>query len=440
MILRLCSGQVCTDFRKRLFTRQRFSGGHRLKLFLLILSICYLFPVTRYSLPDTYLYSQTNPDIYFNSAIDKYVKGDYEGAIELFEKILSQNPQNQKVENFLVRVLIEAAEKQVLVSNYHKAKIYIEKAKVVSPEDTKVNELLKVISGGPTKKEPVINENRTVQETTQKRESVKKNVNSVPMGKKINPTNKEDIVEKPKIAENFIESVKNEKVEDNYKMYFIILIIFVVIIAGLFIVFYYRTVKNLKKMEKMKNNLQIEERNKLRQSAKIKIIDEERQKGEVESILKIQTLEKKLVTESDSKNAQQKFEETIQENIILDDIANAVKKEEYSRQIIQKMIISIKTIMNINKTAALENILNLSKSDQSRLRYDCVKVIENILTVDTFKILLSLLNDKDVEVKKTAIIAINNICKLQPPDIPSEVISNAKKVIQEEKIRNGWII
>ncbi|MDO8735308.1 MAG: tetratricopeptide repeat protein, partial [Elusimicrobiota bacterium] len=91
------------------------------------------------------LYSQTNPEMYFNSGIDKYVKGDYDGAVALFEQTLSESPSHQKAKNFLVKVLIEATEKQIMVSNFQKAKVYADRAKIIAPDDEKVNELQKVI-------------------------------------------------------------------------------------------------------------------------------------------------------------------------------------------------------------------------------------------------------------------------------------------------------
>ena len=49
------------------------------------------------------LYCQVNQEVYFNSGIDKYVKGDYDGSVELFEKTLSVNPQHQKSKEFLLK-------------------------------------------------------------------------------------------------------------------------------------------------------------------------------------------------------------------------------------------------------------------------------------------------------------------------------------------------
>ncbi|MDO8734656.1 MAG: HEAT repeat domain-containing protein, partial [Elusimicrobiota bacterium] len=117
-----------------------------------------------------------------------------------------------------------------------------------------------------------------------------------------------------------------------------------------------------------------------------------------------------------------------------------MKSDEYSKEIIKKMTLSIRTIMNVNKDDALNNIKRLSKSENPRLRYDCVKIIENILTHETLKILVDMLDDSDCEVKRAAIMLLSNINKLHLPEIPLNMLSEVQKRLTEEKLKNGWII
>ena len=105
------------------------SGLPRANKLALAMTLCITFNF----LLSICLYSQTNPEVYFNSGIDKYVKGDYDGAVALFEQTLIESPSHQKAKNFLVKVLIEATEKQIMMSNFQKAKVYIDRAKISLP-------------------------------------------------------------------------------------------------------------------------------------------------------------------------------------------------------------------------------------------------------------------------------------------------------------------
>ncbi|MDD5687881.1 MAG: hypothetical protein PHE88_08630 [Elusimicrobia bacterium] len=393
---------------------------------------------TSYLLLPTPCFSQVNPEVYFNSAIDKYIKGDYDSAIELFEKLLAENPQHQKSKEFLIKVLIEAAEKQVMLSNYTKAKTYIEKAKTIAPDNAKINELQNIIMGTPIKKEKEV-----IQQSAQ---TIKEP--EIKMGK---PKSTEKKIEKPQVTEKiktpvFDEFSKQEKLQPkSYKEIFLVIGISLIVIILLCLVFYVwikkKTIDNYKRMEELKNQIRAEAEKKFGQELeKIKKAEEERLKKEISEKLKLQIADKKAVNEKDGEIARRQFEATIEESKLLDTISDNIKREEYSEQVTKKMIDSLKTIILVNKSVALENILRLSKSNQVRLRYDCVKIIDSILIADTFKILFDMLGDSDNNVKKAVIISLNNICKVHPSEIPSDMISKAQHQITEEKIKNGWII
>ena len=130
----------------------------------------------------------------------------------------------------------------------------------------------------------------------------------------------------------------------------------------------------------------------------------------------------------------------IEEDKLLDTITDNMKSDEYSKEIIKKMTLSIRTIMNVNKNDALNNIKRLSKNENARLRYDCVKIIENVLTPETLKILIDMLDDSDCEVKRAAIMLLSNINKLHLPEIPLNMLSEVQKRLAEEKLKNGWVI
>ncbi|MBN1384334.1 MAG: hypothetical protein JW983_05615 [Elusimicrobia bacterium] len=391
----------------------------------------------------TCLYCEIDSEIYFNSGIDKYVKGDYDGAIALFEQTLSLSPNHTKAKRFLKKVLIEGTEKQIMKSNSWKADIYIKRAKELFPDDEKVNELQKIIKGMPITGPP--------QQTEGAVGTVK---NAVPK-KKVRPVTKKKIkkdvkkTEEPVVIEQVpLDNEKNtiEQIIGSLKEHFLVLSITsgLILFALIFICYIWIKKKVAARRKELEDKIRAEEEAKFRKEMdNIKkntdsaILELKREMAEK---AKIQMAEKKTVTEKAGETARQRFEATIEEEKTLNTISDELKKEEYSKQIIQKMTLSIKTIMNVNREEAVRNILRLAKSPQPGLRYDCVKIIDSILNMETFEILLGLIKDSDIKVKKAAIVSVNNICKISHPAIPSDMISKAQKLLNEEKTRNGWIM
>ena len=378
------------------------------------------------------LYSQTNPEVYFNSGIDKYVKGDYDGAISLFEQTLSEKPDHQKAKSFLVKVLIEATEKQIMMSNFKTAKGYIDRAKIIAPDDEKVNELQKIISGG-YKKSPKDFSKKEVQKQKPvasakpkpspiKKTEPKKSVDALPV-----------VIKEPALSSEY---------ENKSGWIFILLpAVFVIIIFALiFLWIKKKNVGNAKKMEELKKQIRLEEEKKYeKEFEKIKL-EKEKIRKELTENIKIQIAEKKAINKKDAERAHQQLASAIEEDKLLDTITDSMKGAEYSKEIIQKMTLSIKTIMHLNKNDAVNNIKRLSRSENARIRYDCVKIIENIVTPETLEILIKMLDDSDREVKRAVIMLMNNVCKSPLPKIPSDMLADIKKRLTEEKLKNGWII
>ncbi|MCD6423855.1 MAG: hypothetical protein J7L42_07055, partial [Elusimicrobia bacterium] len=51
--------------------------------------------------------SKQSADIYFTQAINKYMDGDLDGAIEKTESALEISPKNKKMKAFLLKLLVE---------------------------------------------------------------------------------------------------------------------------------------------------------------------------------------------------------------------------------------------------------------------------------------------------------------------------------------------
>jgi tetratricopeptide (TPR) repeat protein len=82
--------------------------------------------------------------LYYNAAVEKYIKNDYDKAIEYMEKVYKLSPE-QKYKNFIVKVLYEAANKSYMIQDYKNAYAYTEKAKKYVSNDEKINQLHSIL-------------------------------------------------------------------------------------------------------------------------------------------------------------------------------------------------------------------------------------------------------------------------------------------------------
>lgn len=83
-------------------------------------------------------YAQLSP---FGAGLQKYRQGDLEGAIADFESILATDKENTKAKEYLLNCLIASAIKSLQEKEYPKAKVHLERALELSPEDAEVKQL-----------------------------------------------------------------------------------------------------------------------------------------------------------------------------------------------------------------------------------------------------------------------------------------------------------
>ncbi|MFH1369032.1 MAG: HEAT repeat domain-containing protein [Elusimicrobiota bacterium] len=100
-------------------------------------------PASIFLLPSSvYLYASSDEaDIYFNSAMEKYLQGNFTSAVEDLEKAQLLDPQNAKINEFSVKILLEAASQNHMSRNYKQAFEYLKKAQKIDPSNPKVQEM-----------------------------------------------------------------------------------------------------------------------------------------------------------------------------------------------------------------------------------------------------------------------------------------------------------
>jgi len=82
--------------------------------------------------------------VYRNAGTEKYVKGDYDGAVQELEKAYKIDTGNAKIKEFIVRILVEAGTQRYMKREYPQALPYLEKARTYGLENAKLNDLYRV--------------------------------------------------------------------------------------------------------------------------------------------------------------------------------------------------------------------------------------------------------------------------------------------------------
>ena len=90
--------------------------------------------------------SSGEANVYFNAATKKYLHGDFTEALINLEKAHDLDPNNDKIKEFTVKILLEAASQNRLKKNYQQANEYLDKAITLDPNNPKVQEMDKLLN------------------------------------------------------------------------------------------------------------------------------------------------------------------------------------------------------------------------------------------------------------------------------------------------------
>jgi len=80
-------------------------------------------------------------DMYFSNGVQKYLKGDMDGAIQDLDVAMSMDKGNPKTKAFLVKILVEKGTEFYLRKDYNNALPYLTRAHELVPEDNKVAQM-----------------------------------------------------------------------------------------------------------------------------------------------------------------------------------------------------------------------------------------------------------------------------------------------------------
>lgn len=84
-------------------------------------------------------------DELMNRAIKEYLRGDYIGAIQDFERVLEME-KNEKARNLLYKSVVEEGKRRLNGGELESAKQYLERAKEINPDDREMVDLLSEVN------------------------------------------------------------------------------------------------------------------------------------------------------------------------------------------------------------------------------------------------------------------------------------------------------
>lgn len=411
-----------------------------------------------------FLFSQQQQDleVYYNAAIEKYIKNDYQKAVEYMEKVYSLSPQ-QKYKNFIIKILAEAANDAYMKHKYKEAYEYTSKALKYTTENEQINQLHKILTDILGKPQQKLQQTELPVQPTKpspKQQPEMQEVVSSVKEQKVKPYNK--TVTTTTVTQ--VIYVKDKKFQ-------ILFYLSVILLAIMSTVWIFSQIKlNLKIKKQM--SAQILQLQKENSDLKLKLTEV---KTELEKTKERELLYKKYL-EDYKKDAEEKIKiiTQLQQNLvskekistfvtqkptiisdhvltqqhkeILNLISNPPKnviESEYQLELYrEKIAVMLKTLYEVNPQKAAEVIQQMLNNDNPFVRMNIPKILAEIATEETVKLLLEMFNDKDLRVKREALkqlLELKTKIETQQISLPEEIKQKIIQIIQQEKSKGEWL-
>jgi tetratricopeptide (TPR) repeat protein len=418
----------------------------------------------------TFGFSQENIDVLYNAAVEKYIKKDYDKAVEYMEKVYSLSPQ-QKYKNFIIKILYEAANSSYMKQNYKKAYEYTSKALKYTTEDEKINQLHKILSDILKKEETVakkLTETPAQKQLQQQKEETK-------------PKEQKDVEQKPKFQittekpvqqETKVVIVENKK----YKFLFFITLSLFSLSVILFILYQFKihlkTKKLLQQQIEVLKKENFELKTQLIEAKKEVDIYKEKEKMYQQQIKHYETelkekesqisaLQEKIITLSKTSVIQPQTKPQVsskakieakpitdkQQEQILSFLSTIGKPElytEYELEIYREKLASmLKTLFEVNPQKTYAVLHQMINNENPVIRANVVLALIEIGSDETFSMLFNLYErDTDTRVKGEI---IKQLVKLKQKivqnkvSLPESIKQKVLSLLDEEKKKGEWL-
>ncbi len=416
-----------------------------------------------------FIFAQDNVEMLYNAAVEKYIKNDYDKAVEYMEKVYSLSPQ-QKYKNFIIKILYEGANYNYMRQNYTKAYEYTSKALKYTTENENINQLHKILADilqktSSTKKQISQTEKEIKQEIKEQKtfQPTKKTKTQLEQTTKLSY---EEPV-KPKVQPVIIE-------DRRYKiMFFIVLSLFSFTTVSFII---YQIKVQIKIRTELQNKLtalqkenetlktQLLEAKKEVETSKEKDKMYQQQIKHYETELKekdkiISSLQNELANISKLSLTQTKIPTTTKQSIepqlsfdnqqkqilsFLSTISNPEIYSEYELELYREKFASmLKTLFEMNPQKTYSILQQMLQNENAYNRINVVSALVEIGTEETFLMLFNLYEkDKDVRVKREI---IKQLMKLKQKilqnkvSLPESIKQKILSLLEEEKRKGEWL-
>ena len=420
----------------------------------------------------TFGFSQENIDVLYNAAVEKYIKNDYDKAVEYMEKVYSLSPQ-QKYKNFIIKILYEAANSSYMKQNYKKAYEYTSKALKYTTEDEKINQLHKILSDILKKEETVakkLTETPAQKQLQQQKEETKpkqqeqKNVEQKPKF--------QTITENPVQQETKVVVVENKK----YKFLFFVTLSLFSLSVILFLIYQFKI--HLKTKKLLQQQIEVLQKENFELKTQLieakKEVDIYREKEKMyqqqmkhyETELKekerqISALQEKIITLSKTSVIQPQTKPQLsskatieaqpitdkQQEQILSFLSTIGKPElytEYELEIYREKLASmLKTLFEVNPQKTYVVLHQMINNENPVIRANVVLALIEICSDETFSMLFNLYErDTDTRVKGEI---IKQLVKLKQKivqnkvSLPESIKQKVLSLLDEEKKKGEWL-
>ncbi len=405
--------------------------------------------------------SQQDTEVLYNAAIEKYIKNDYEKAVEYMEKLYLVSPQ-EKYKNFLVKILYEAANKSYLAHEYKKAYDYTTKALKYTQDNEKINQLHNILSD-ILEKEKLHTEKK--QETAKKTQQEISQPQTVKKQKLISPPKPQQKMEEEPQAQ--ITVYYEDK---KFKILFYITLTILIFVSVIY------TITQIKLSHKIKNQLQkqIFELQKENSDLKIQLFEtktelektkereqmykkylEEYKKDTQENLQIITQLQNQISNLSKEKTpkvetptpkvnpvSQVSFQQQELEKFIKTQPSTAAESEYELETYREKLANMYKVLYEINPQKALSIINEMVNSQNSFVRMNIVAALAEIATNETVYFLMKLYNDSDIKVKREVLRQLAELKqKIQNNEVylSEELKEKIITIVKQEKLKGEWL-
>ena len=448
---------------------------------LLIITICMVIGISIAGA------SSDEANVFFNAGTEKYLQGNFTEAVNNLEKAQTLDPNNGRIKDFMVKILLEAATQNHLIRNYRQALIYLEKANKIAPDNAKVQEMYKMTQAlvNPIEEKTVKNDQNARGAISEENKPAEKLADVIEARKARKQT--DALQQTEKRIQTLIENQKKEpkksfimQIVGEMKESYIIFFVFWTIIASVvsFVLFVAAFVKykeaeayrrrlepleaELKAAVEEKNNMNIElektkERYKFEHQAveamqkeitESKKHDEKRFKAELD--LKTNEIEQRIRSEMQTKyrvsdGQKENFIQHQEERFmkyVSDTSGPEVEADPVLASARERIALMAQNLYEYAPSAAVDFITKMATNPNPLVRTNIVQALANIARPETFELLFELYNDVDLRVKREVLRnlkMLNQKANSGAISLDIVITEKIKSLIDKEKGRGEWI-